>query len=306
MAVAELAPASSRFRAMGSNVELVVDGPEDLLGTAQLRIEELDRMWSRFISDSEISTLNRTSDWVRVSGNTMTLIERAIAAWRMTDGAFDPTVLSSLVANGYADSRTDTAGHTSLSHPARRGPAPGPAGIEINRDASRVRLGAGIAFDPGGIGKGLAADLVGTELIAMGAAAVVVAIGGDVRVAGRASSGWVVAVEDPVDPDVTLIELSVLNGGVCTSSVRSKTWIDGGTPMHHLIDPRTGAPIASSIVSATVIAGEAWLAEVLCKAAVAAEPIDALDFLESAGVDGLLVDVDGLVWRTRNLERFAA
>ncbi len=291
---------------MGSDVELVVDGPADLLETAQLRIEELDRMWSRFVSDSEISTLNRTSDWVRVSDNTMMLIDHAIAAWRMTDGAFDPTVLSSLVANGYADSRTDTAGHTSLSHPARRGPAPGPAGIEIDRAASRVRFGAGITFDPGGIGKGLAADVVGAELIAMGATAAVVAIGGDVRVAGRASSGWVVAVEDPFDADVTLIELSVLNGGVCTSSVRSKTWIDGDTPMHHLIDPRTGAPITSSTVSATVIAGEAWLAEVLCKAAIAADPINALAFLESTGVDGLLVDVDGLVWRTPTLERFVA
>jgi FAD:protein FMN transferase len=306
MAVAEPAPVASRFRAMGSNVELVVDGPAHLLETARLRIADLDRTWSRFISDSEISTLNRTSDWVRVSGNTMTLIDHAIVAWRMTGGAFDPTVLSSLVANGYANSRTDIAGHTSLLRPARRGPAPGPTGIEIDRDASRVRFGADVAFDPGGIGKGLAADLVGTELIAMGATAALVAIGGDVRVAGRASSGWVVAVEDPFDPNVTLIELSVLEGGVCTSSVRSKTWVDGGTPMHHLIDPRTGAPIASSIVSATVIVGEAWLAEVLCKAAIAAEPIDALDFLESAGVDGLLVDVDGLVWRTRNLERFAA
>ncbi len=306
MAVAELAPATSRFRAMGSDIELVVDGPADLLETAQLRIEELDRTWSRFISDSDISTLNRTSDWVRVSDSTITLIEHAIAAWRMTVGAFDPTVLSSLVANGYADSRTDVPGHTTLLHPARCGPAPGPGGIEIDRAASRVRFGAGVAFDPGGIGKGLAADLVGADLIAMGATAAVVAIGGDVRVAGRASSGWVIAVEDPFDSEVTLIELSVLDGGVCTSSIRSNTWIDGDTPMHHLVDPRTGNPIDSSIVSATVVAGEAWLAEVLCKAAIAAEPIDALGFLESAGVDGLLVDVDGLVWRTQHLERFAA
>ncbi|VAW07435.1 hypothetical protein MNBD_ACTINO02-2376 [hydrothermal vent metagenome] len=76
--------------------------------------------------------------------------------------------------------------------------------------------------------------------------------------------------------------------------------------MHHLINPRSGTPIESSIVSATVVAGEAWTAEVLCKAAIAADPIPALDFLTSAGVEGLLVDVDGLVWRTPLLERFAA
>ncbi len=306
MAVVEPAPLTSYFRAMGSDVVLVIDGPAHLLDAAESRVEELERSWSRFLPDSDISLMNLTADWVTVSPDTIMLVDHAVSAWRLTNGAFDPTVLSSLVANGYVDSHTNVAGHTELSQPARSGPAPGPAGIEIDRTASCIRLGDGVGFDPGGIGKGLAADLVATELVSRGAAAAIVAIGGDVRVAGNASSGWVVAVEDPFDSESTVFELSVQAGGVCTSSVRSNTWIEDGVPMHHLINPRSGTPIESSIVSATVVAGEAWMAEVLCKAAIAADPIPALDFLTSAGVEGLLVDVDGLVWRTPLLERFAA
>jgi FAD:protein FMN transferase len=291
---------------MGSDVVLVIDGPANLLETARQRILDLEQSWSRFIADSDVSTMNATTGWVAVSADTLILVDKAIDAWCLTSGAFDPTVLSSLVANGYGDSRTSVPGHTALSQPARSDPAPGPSGITIDREGSRVRLGPDIGFDPGGIGKGLAADLVANDVISMGATAAIVAIGGDVRVAGQAAPGWVIAVEDPVDPDASVYELSIAAGGVCTSSVRSKTWIEDGIPMHHLIDPRTGLPIVSSIVSATVVAGEAWLAEVLCKAAIAADPIPALDFLASAGVEGLLVDVNGLVWRTSQLERFAA
>ena len=291
---------------MGSDIVVVVDGPDDLLDMAQRRIDKLEQTWSRFLPDSEISNMNRSADWVDVSADTLTLVDHALAAWRVTGGAFDPTILASLMANGYAESRSESSGRTVLSGPARRGPAPGPERIEVDRTASRIRLPEGVGFDPGGIGKGLAADLVASELVTSGATAVMLSIGGDVRVAGVAPAGWVVAIEDPTDRERTVAELSLVDGGVCTSSVLAKTWDMGDTPMHHLIDPRTGDPIVSPIVSATVLAGEAWMAEALTKAAITGDPVGALGFLESAGVDGLLVDVDRVVWRTPGLERYAA
>lgn len=305
------APATTGFRAMGSDVRVAIDAPDDirdddLLDRARRRIEALERVWSRFLPESEISRLNQTDGWVEVSADTLTLLDHAMTAWWLTGGAFDPTILPSLVANGYAASRSESAGRTVLPGPARHGPAPGPTGIEIDRIESRVRLPAEMAFDPGGIGKGLGADLVSQELITSGATAAMVAIGGDLRVAGRAPEEWVVAVEDPCDPELILAELRLADGAVCTSSVRAKTWVEAGTPMHHLVDPRTGEPMDTSIVSATVVAGAGWLAEALCKAALLGDPPAALVFLESANAAGLLVDVDGLVWRTPSLERFVA
>jgi len=288
---------------MGSQVEVVAAGPPGLLDRARRRIEELESRWSRFLPSSDVSRLNRSGEWVEVTADTLVLIERSIDAWRLTGGAFDPTVLSSLVAHGYADSMAETPGTTRLSGPARRGPAPTPTVIEI--DGSAVRLPRGVGFDPGGIGKGLAADLVATELLDE-ADAVMVSLGGDVRVAGATPAGWIVAVEDPTDRDRVIAELHVADGGVCTSSVRAKTWRADGAPVHHLIDPTTGEPIASSVVAATVLAGEAWAAEAMTKAAIAAEPLSALTFLESLDVEGLLVDVDGVIWRTPGVRRFEA
>jgi thiamine biosynthesis lipoprotein len=306
MAAADDTPATGTFRAMGSDAVVVIDGPGALLDTARRRVVELENLWSRFLAESDVSEMNRTSDWVHISDETLTLIDRSIDAWELTSGAFDPTILSSLVAHGYAESKTGPAGRTLLSRPPKRGPAPGPAGIEIDRTGSRVRLGEGVTFDPGGIGKGLAADLVASEAVASGASAAIVSIGGDVRIAGSAPLDWVIAVEDPMDDDLIIAELQFEAGAVCTSSVLGRTWIDDGRTIHHLIDPATGHPMRSSIVSATVVAGEAWTAEALCKAAVIAEPVAALSFLDSAGADGLLVDVNDVVWRTCGIERFAA
>ena len=298
--------ATATFRAMGSDTVVVIDGPGHLLEQAKQRIVELENLWSRFLPDSEISMMNASSDWAHISPDTLTLLDHSITAWEMTRGAFDPTILSSLVSHGYAESKTGSPGRTVLSQAPQRGPAPGPTGIEIDREALRVRLHDGTGFDPGGIGKGLAADLIASEAVTAGATAAIVGIGGDVRIAGSAPPDWVVTVEDPTVADMTITELHLECGAVCTSSVRSRTWIDDGEHVHHLIDPRTGDPVKSKIVSATVVAAEAWMAEVLCKAAIRTDPVSALSFLDSAGVDGLLVDVDDLVWRTAGIERFAA
>lgn len=291
---------------MGSDVVVTVDGPPGLLAIARDRIDGLERRWSRFLPDSEISTLNGSSDWIDVSTDTLVLVDRSVTAWELTGGRFDPSILPSLVAAGYRDSRSERPGHTTLPVGATSGRAPGLGAIEIDRANRRIRFPAEVVFDPGGIGKGLAADLVAEELVAAGADAAVVSVGGDVRVAGRAPEGWSVAVEDPFRPDRTIAELAMSQGAVCTSSILAKTWLAADGPRHHLVDPRTGGAARTSTIAATVVAADAWVAEALCTYAILAEPIDALGDLESLGVEAVVVDRDGLAWRTPGLERYAA
>ena len=86
-----------RFPAMGSEAHVVVVGwqAEELLHLAEWRVSGLEARWSRFLEDSELSRVNaRAGEWVPVSGDTLRLVDRSLAAWRMTDGAFDPTVLA--------------------------------------------------------------------------------------------------------------------------------------------------------------------------------------------------------------------
>lgn len=297
---------TDRFRAMGSDVVVVIEGSERLSRHAETRINQLEQAWSRFIDDSDISMLNRTGAWRRVGPDTILLFERAVTAWEVTSGAFDPTVLPSLVASGYCESRTEQPGRTVLASPPSRRPSPGMARIEIDPAHSRIHVPEDVGFDPGGIGKGLAADIVAESLVASGAHAAMVAVGGDIRIAGDAPRDWTVEVESPFDPSETIATLRLLTGAVCTSSVRAKTWVHDAEAVHHIIDPATGHPASSSIVSATVIAADAWIAEALCKAAIMTEPLDAIAFCRSRGVEAIIVDIEGVVRTTDTIARFAA
>src|SRR5687768_9492159 len=89
------------FHAMGCNVSVMVNGPQALLARAQSSVDRLERLWSRFIEDSDLNILNRAPGQPRrVDPMTVRLVRAMIGGWVATDGAFDPTVLPSLVALG--------------------------------------------------------------------------------------------------------------------------------------------------------------------------------------------------------------
>jgi thiamine biosynthesis lipoprotein len=254
MAAAEL-PAcwsEARFPVMASAAQVVVHGDPALLSVAELRLRELESRWSRFQPASEVSRLNGAGDaWTTVSEDTLLLIRRAVEAWRWTGGAFDPTLLAAIKAfRGESDESPVGA--------------PGLGSVEIDPARGAVRLGRGVAFDPGGIGKGLAADLVATELVALGADAVLVNVGGDLRAAGDAPfpGGWGVEVEVPGGS----VLLGIAEGGVATSSPSARAGTGPLGAWHHLFDPGVGAPLDDPPASATVVAPQAWQAEVWTKA----------------------------------------
>jgi FAD:protein FMN transferase len=134
---------------------------------------------------------------------------------------------------------------------------------------------------------------------------VLVNMGGDLRARGDAPrpSGWVVAVDDPLGTGRTGV-LSLAAGAIATSTRLRRHWQRGGRPLHHLIDPRTGAPAQSGLASVTVIAGEAWRAEVLAKAAFVAGAADGPEVVLAAGATGLLVTDDGAVVELDGLAAF--
>ena len=173
-----------------------------------------------------------------------------------------------------------------------------------------MRLPFGVGFDPGGIGKGLAADLVAGELIARGAVGACVNIGGDLRVTGTPphAGGWRIAIDDPLGgrhapPPLAVVELA--EGGVATSSRLKRRWRGrDGEARHHLIDPLTGTTACTTVLTASVVASEAWRAEVLAKAAFLADG-SRLALLEHLDVAALVLTTDG-VRTTSSWPRFAA
>lgn len=292
----------TRFHAMGTDVQLaVVGGDPSMLRVGENRICELEARWSRFLDTSEISALNRHAGRpVIVSADTFELVARAVHAWTVTDGRFDPTVGAALAAHGYDREFAELSAMTSDA-PATTTPTPGAAHIDLAPAINAVTLPAGVTFDPGGIGKGLAADITAELLVSLGADGALVNLGGDLRVTGRppAPEGWVVSVADPVDPDRELLRVAVPEGAVATSSRLERRWQTTAGEAHHLIDPATGRPADTETVAVTVVAGEAWWAEALTKGLFLTGR-DGLGGLD--GAHAVIVDADGARYATPALE----
>ncbi|MCU1352624.1 MAG: thiamine biosynthesis lipoprotein ApbE [Acidimicrobiales bacterium] len=290
------------FRAMGTDVHVViVGGDAGLLDAARARIDELERRWSRFRDVSEVSQLNeRAGELLAVSAETRLLVTRAIEAWEVTGGRFDPTVLGDVVRAGYDRSydtmEADVAPGFSTQF---RGCS------DIVVEGAGVRLPSGTGFDPGGIGKGLAADLVVAEAMGAGAAGACVNLGGDLRAAGTSPDGqaWTIAVGHPWQRD-PITRLGLAAGAVATSTTLRRAWRVDGRPAHHVVDPETGVPAETGIELATVVTGEGWLAEALATSVLLGDPSDPFDVVRRCGAEALAVTGDGTVLATAGLPQF--
>ena len=267
---------------------------EEHVRSAVDHVGRLERTWSRFLPDSEISALNRSAGCLTlVSEATYELVAHAERARRATAGAFTSLMLDQLVELGYDRTWSEVQSDgvaadddvVTVDHPACDD------GIELYPEIRAVQVPDGARFDPGGIGKGLAADMVAAALLDDGAASAQIELGGDVRVVGRAWNGddWHVNVDD-VDhgtPVAATIQLS--EGGVATSSTKRRRWRRGTVELHHLLDSRTGRPADTDLDAVTVAAPELWWAEVVAKVALMAGSDGARGVLERHGLSGVLV-----------------
>lgn len=312
--------AERRWRAMGTVAQVVVTGRpgtglvEHLLDRAAARIDDLEQRWSRFRPDSELSRLATTSGApTLVSSDTFLLVQQACAAWQLTGGRFDPTVTDAVEALGYDRdlSRLDRVDPSVVADARRVAVVPGCVDVVLDGVIGAVTLPRGVRLDPGGIGKGLAADLVVGELLDAGAPGALVNLGGDLRLAGEPPTGaaWSVSVDDPADRRRTLATVSLLDGAIATSSTLGRRWRRAdGTVAHHVVDPASGAPADAALVTATVVAGEAWWAEALATALLTdpAAPTALADRFGPGGASAaaLVVGVDGAVRAVGSLDPF--
>lgn len=297
-----------RFHAMGTEIRVLVGArihaadptPDEMARSIEEQLADFDLRLSRFRPDSELSLLNRDPRReVPASALLRSLVGAGIWGAERTGGLVDPTLLGEVEAAGYASSRRGLASAPLASalaaapprRPARPSQAAGWRAIEVLPGAETVSRPPGLGVDSGGVGKGLAADLVAARLA--GYSRYVIDCGGDIRVGGMV-------------PDSDAVEIEVLNpltgraaesfplrsGALATSGLDARLWESAeGTYAHHLIDPSSGRPAWTGLVSATARAPTALEADVLAKAALLSGPVAAAELLRDHG--GLTVADDG-------------
>ena len=281
-------------RALGTDVRLIAKGLHARMAVARARagILEYHQRLSRFLPSSELSALNADPRPVVPAS---TLLRGAVRAglWaaRHSDGLVDPCLLDALESAGYERSFNEPAATLPPPSGPCRSAAADPASrwreVCVDEEAGTIARPPGLRLDLGGSGKGHAADLVARHFAAL--REWVVDCGGDIRVGGARE----IDVAHPLRSGPAA-RLRVVGGAVATSSVVARAWLArDGRRSHHLLDPSTGEPAWTGLLSATALASTTLHAETLAKIALLRGADGAREVLAPRG--GLVVHACGEV-----------
>ena len=131
--------------------------------------------------------------------------------------------------------------------------------------------------------------------------------GGDIAISGPRADGepWQIDVDDPFQPGGYIETLYLERGGVATSGKDYRHWIRAGILQHHIIDPRTGLPADTDVLTATIIAPTSLLAEAFAKAVMISGSEVGLAWLDADNrLAGLLVLENGQRVYSRNVGEY--
>jgi thiamine biosynthesis lipoprotein len=247
------------FTAMGTTcqVDFACDSEaraRDFKGAVQAWVESFEARFSRFRPDSLISRLNAGAggEGVELDEEGESLV--GLIDWYhwSTGGVFDPSALPLLSLWDYHQPEPRIPSAAAIREALER------VGWKkvIHRNKTLRLPEPGMGVDVGGIGKEYAVDIVLQMGEARGFPSVHVNFGNDLRVAGPAPQGgpWLVGLEDPRQPGTCWGGLGVTRHAVTTSGDYRRFFTAEGRRFGHILDPRTGWPVANGCQSVTVVA----------------------------------------------------
>lgn len=225
------------------------------------RLDDVNRLMSDYVADSEIGRLNRTPAGTPIvlSPETFACLEAALRVSVRSGGVFDVT------CRPYITLWRTAAGRNALPTEAELAAARARVGcdkLRLDPAARSVTLLAdGMQVDLGGIAKGYALDLAAAAMKAAGATAGLVDVGGDIVAFGARPDGqrWRIGVRNPFGPGL-IATLELTDAAVATSGVQQRFFEIDGRRYSHIIDPRSGRP-AHEAPSVTVIAADGTTAD---------------------------------------------
>lgn len=277
-----------QFRAMGTDMLVCVDNgaeqPPIELAEVPNWFEEWEQTLSRFRVTSELSQLNRAgSQPISVSETFWQVFQSALMAEKNTGGLVTPTVADAVREVGYDRDFTLLAGQTLDPFNSATGFIPPLDDVTWDEATRTIYLPEGVRLDFGGIAKGWAAEQVVQRLKHHGP--VLMNCGGDIAMSGALLDGspWEVGIFKPFDRSSGYIGMLYFEKGcgVATSATDRRRWMQGSVLRHHIIDPQTGLPAISDIVSATVVAPTAIEAEAAAKSVLIRGSAAGIEWLEA-------------------------
>ncbi|OGO37175.1 MAG: hypothetical protein A2W35_10635, partial [Chloroflexi bacterium RBG_16_57_11] len=212
-------------------------------------------------------------------------------AEKFSNGLVSPVLLTALIAAGYTTSFEKLG--VEISNLGRMGSTWLAFSLEdvLFQPADRtICIPEGLRLDLGGIAKGWAADQAMRLLKNYGPT--LIDAGGDIAISGLKSDGqpWHVGIDDPFHGVESLATLRLGRCGVATSGRDHRRWKVDGRWHHHIIDPRTGEPALTDVLTSTVIASNVMKAEMAAKVVLILGSQEGLAWLNThTGYAGMIV-----------------
>lgn len=260
-------------------------------------LEQVNQSMSTYRPDSEISRFNALAD-TRTTFQMSPSFARVMAVARqvhqLTAGAWDATVnpLVNLWGFGKAGPVQKPPSTTQIDAALQQ---VGFHRIQFEGDHVLRKKTPGVSLDLASIAKGFGVDQVSRVIRDRGLANFLVEIGGEVYAAGHRGDGrpWRVGINRPrkgAAPTDVVQVVAMTDRSLATSGDYRNYFKAGKTSFSHIIDPRTGHPVANSVVSASVLADRCVLADALATALMVMGPQDGLRLVGRLdGVEALMM-----------------
>lgn len=287
--------------AMDTTMTLTAYGDHagEALDAAKSEIERLDALFSISSETGDIYKLNRDHT-AALQEDTRSLLSRALEVSASTDGIFDCTIQPVMEAWGFTtqDYRAPSPDELSalLAHVDY---------TQVQLDGSTSTIPDDVQVDLGGIAKGFTSDRMMQVFSENGVTSGIISLGGNVQALGLKPDGsrWRVAVQDPENSEENFAVVEIEDEAVITSGGYQRYFEEDGTTYHHIIDPRTGYPADSGIISSTIISHDGTLSDGLSTSLFIMGLDDAEDYwrAHSDEFDAILMDENGTVYVTAGI-----
>lgn len=244
---------------MGTFVE-VKSPDKDAAGIVFKELKRIEDLLSKYKEDSEVSKLNTRGN-LKVSSDTFYIIKKSLEFYKLSNGAFDITVAPLVSLWGFTDKKYSVPTQDEIREALK---FVGSDKIILQDKDNVVKFSiSGMKIDLGAIAKGYASDCAVAKLKEAGIKSCLVNVGGQIYCLGnKFNKPWKIAVKSPRRKGFNS-QLELENKAVATSGDYEQYFIKDKKRYSHILNPKTGYPSDSGILSVTVVAPDGLTADAL-------------------------------------------
>ena len=297
-------PVQGTFFAMDTVMDFTIYGESGLIDQSESLITSLESLVSVTDADSELYAINQTGSGM-LTEEASSLMEQALEICRRTDGALDLSIYPIVRAWGFTTGSYQVPDEAEIQALL---PLVDYRKIQYDAADGDVTLPEGMKIDLGSVAKGYAGQLVAQMLRDNGVQSALLNLGGNVQTVGAKPDGspWQIGIKDPQGEDAMMV-LSVEDQAVVTSGGYERYFEQDGQTYWHIMDPSTGHPADSGLISVTIVGDEGVVCDGLSTALFVMGLEKAADlWAQSGDFEAVFVTASGEVYITEGLrDRFA-